>query len=270
MERLPRGILHRRTAESQFALSRVSPVPSLREYVQYYWVVRWDLRGRPPYEQRVLPNLSTHVVFGASSAGAWGPSRSVFAHVLRDRGVALGVRLVPGCCGAVLHVPAGDLRDGPRPLQAVLGTGSREIEEALHASASDSELAALADALFAGRVRPLTDSERRARDAVKLIATDPTITRVVHLAARSGTTVRALQRLFTAHVGTGPKWAIRVYRLNEAAARLATHSPPKQAELATELGYSDQAHFVREFTAMVGTPPASYERQQKVTEQARN
>jgi AraC-like DNA-binding protein len=30
------------------------------------------------------------------------------------------------------------------------------------------------------------------------------------------------------------------------------------AELAGELGYSDQAHLVRDFTAAVGTSPAAY------------
>ncbi len=251
-------------------MRKLPPAPPLREYVQYYWIVRWDLRGRPPHEQRVLPNLSTHVVFGTASAGVWGPSRSVFAHVLRDRGLALGVRVVPGCCGAVLGLPARDLRDGPRSLADVLGRAVRETEDAVRRERDDSELASVADALFTERIRPLTNSERRARDAVALIAGDPALTRVDDLAARTGMTVRALQRLFTTHIGTGPKWAIRVYRLGDAEARLSSDSPPSQAELAAELGYSDQAHFARDFTSLVGTPPASYRRQQKVTEQAQN
>ena len=34
-----------------------------------------------------------------------------------------------------------------------------------------------------------------------------------------------------------------------------------QASLAFEIGYSDQAHFIRDFKAMVGTTPAAYARQ---------
>ncbi|EIF00784.1 AraC family transcriptional regulator [Saccharomonospora glauca] len=270
MERTPRGILHRHAARTRFTLNRLPPAPSLREYVQYYWIVRWDLRGGPPYEQRVLPNLSTHVVFGTASAGVWGPSRSVFTQVLRDRGLALGVRVVPGCCGAVLGLPAGDLRDGPKSLPDVLGNTVRATEEAVCRGGPDSELTSLIDALFTGRVRPLTDSERRVRDTVALIAGDPTLTRVDELASRTGMTVRETQRLFTTHVGTGPKWAIRVYRLCDAEARLSSDSPPGQAELAAELGYSDQAHFARDFASLVGVPPGSYRRQQKVTERAQN
>jgi AraC-like DNA-binding protein len=33
------------------------------------------------------------------------------------------------------------------------------------------------------------------------------------------------------------------------------------AAVAVELGYSDQAHLVRDFTAAVGTPPARYARE---------
>ncbi|WP_433408449.1 helix-turn-helix domain-containing protein [Saccharomonospora azurea] len=265
MERMPQGILHRHAAESRFTVSRLRPDPSLREHVEYYWVVRWDLHGRPPHEQRVLPNLATHAVFGTGSTGVWGPSRSVFTQVLRDRGLALGVRVAPGCCRAVLGVPVTDLRAGPISLPQALGAAGQATDDAVRRASGDAELATVVDRLLTDRVRPLTGSERLARTAVSLLATDPAITRVDHLAGRTGMTVRALQRLFTGHIGTGPKWAIRVYRLNDAAARLASDSPPTQAALAAELGYSDQAHFVRDFTSLVGTPPGAYERQQKVT-----
>ncbi len=32
------------------------------------------------------------------------------------------------------------------------------------------------------------------------------------------------------------------------------------AELASDLGYADQAHLTREFTAMIGVPPTRYAR----------
>jgi AraC-like DNA-binding protein len=40
-------------------------------------------------------------------------------------------------------------------------------------------------------------------------------------ATEFGVGVRRLQRLFRDHVGAGPKWVIRRYRLHEAAARAA-------------------------------------------------
>lgn len=75
------------------------------------------------------------------------------------------------------------------------------------------------------------------------------------LAGETGMTVRNLQRLFTEHVGVGPKWLIRRYRLPEVTERMAAGGVIQWAELAADLGYADQAHFVRDFISMFGESP---------------
>ena len=90
---------------------------------------------------------------------------------------------------------------------------------------------------------------------------DGAIARADQLAAATGTGLRRLQRLFAEHVGVGPKWVIRRYRLHEATAR-AANGDLDLVRLAAELGYSDQAHLTRDFTALVGQPPARYARSQ--------
>jgi AraC-like DNA-binding protein len=72
---------------------------------------------------------------------------------------------------------------------------------------------------------------------------------------------RTLQRLFAKYVGVSPKWVIQRYRLHEAAEQLAAGSSIGQAALAADLGYSDQAHFVRDFKSVVGMTPLAYARQ---------
>nr|BFE68666.1 hypothetical protein GCM10020092_019670 [Actinoplanes digitatis] len=67
-----------------------------------------------------------------------------------------------------------------------------------------------------------------------------------------------MQRLFADYVGLGPKWVIRRYRLHEVGERLAAGADIDWARLVGELGYADQAHFTRDFTAMFGEPPTVY------------
>ncbi|MFJ9812726.1 DUF6597 domain-containing transcriptional factor [Streptomyces sp. NPDC101158] len=98
---------------------------------------------------------------------------------------------------------------------------------------------------------------------VDLVRTDRGMRRVSDLARSAGLSSRSLQRLFAAHVGVGPKWVILRYRIHEALERAEAGSataPPDWARLAAELGYSDQAHLVRDFTATVGVPPTTYAR----------
>ncbi len=78
------------------------------------------------------------------------------------------------------------------------------------------------------------------------------------LAGRCGTSVRRVQRLFAEHVGVGPKWVIRRYRLHEITERLADGVDIDWAVLAADLGYADQPHLSRDFRKIFGEPPTSY------------
>lgn len=85
------------------------------------------------------------------------------------------------------------------------------------------------------------------------------LTRVDDLAHRHHVGVRRVQRLFAEYVGASPKWVIRRYRMQEAAANAAV-GPVSWTRLAADLRYSDQAHFCRDFIANVGVAPSSYAR----------
>ena len=71
---------------------------------------------------------------------------------------------------------------------------------------------------------------------------------------------RTLQRLFRRHVGVGPKWVLQRARLHDAVDRIDRGGVRDLAALAVELGWFDQAHFTRDFTALVGQSPAAYAR----------
>ena len=87
---------------------------------------------------------------------------------------------------------------------------------------------------------------------------DRTITRVEEVVERFGIAPRTLQRVFQRYVGVSPKWVLRRYRLHEAAARLAEGTDRGWADIAADLGYFDQPHFIRDFTRAIGTTPAAY------------
>lgn len=82
--------------------------------------------------------------------------------------------------------------------------------------------------------------------------------RVADLAARSELSVRQFERRFTAAVGLPPKLYGRTARLARALA-VKKHRPKLGwAEVALATGYADQAHLVRECTALAGEPPTRF------------
>jgi AraC-like DNA-binding protein len=93
---------------------------------------------------------------------------------------------------------------------------------------------------------------------VARITADSALRRVDKLAATLDMPVRRLQRLFADYVGVSPKWVMRRARLHEAAERAERGGHVDWAELASNLGYADQAHLTRDFTATIGVPPSRY------------
>ncbi|WP_067650959.1 helix-turn-helix domain-containing protein [Nocardia harenae] len=55
-----------------------------------------------------------------------------------------------------------------------------------------------------------------------------------------------------------PKWVLRRYRVRELARRLERGAEIDWPLLAADLGYADQAHFVRDCTRMLGEPPTRF------------
>jgi len=268
--RIPRGIVAEATARTMFTLTRHPPAPELADFVEYHWVLRWDRRGEPPHEQRVLPNLSVHATFFPGASGVYGPSRDVFSHRLSGRVQGLGVRFRPGCFRVFLDGPVSDIADRSVPLRDVFGPAAIPAAESVRAAAGDAQMVRAIDNLLIANPVRLSPAARQAAEAVESIARDPGITRVVQLCADTGLTTRSIQRLFAEHVGCPPKWAIRIYRLNDAAQRLVTEGEPDYAGLAVRLGYSDQSHFIRDFRTVTGQSPADYTRTARTPEPDRD
>jgi len=222
------------------------PAADLSPFVAGYWAAEWDLRGQEPYRQKIVPYPDVHLTFRDGDAVVRGPERRYVVRVLEGRGRVFGVRFRPGCFRPFLGAAVATITGRSLPAAAVFGPGlpqgdQRAVEEFLRQ-----------------RLPPPDPLAEQAAAIVALVQAEPRLTRVDALAERAGVGVRRLQRLFAEYVGLGPKWVIRRYRLHEVGERLAAGVEIDWAALAGELGYADQAHFVRDFTAVVGESPTHY------------
>jgi AraC-like DNA-binding protein len=77
--------------------------------------------------------------------------------------------------------------------------------------------------------------------------------------------IRTLQRIFRREIGIGPKEVITRVRLQEAAERLLRSPGLACGDLAQDMGYFDQAHFIRDFKSVVGVSPEAYRRRQSAS-----
>lgn len=222
----------------------LTPSADLAPYVARYWIAEWHYAR--PYRQLIVPYPNVHLSFGVGGAEVHGVASGHVFKDLHGRGQVFGVAFHPGCFRPFLGRPVRSITDRAVP-------GSQIFRGSPH-RATINEIETM---LRANLPTPDPMSEL-ATDLVARITAEPTIIRVDDLAEQVGTTVRQLQRLFAEHVGVGPKWVIRRYRLHEVTERMAAGADTDWAALAAELGYADQAHFVRDFSKMFGESPTKY------------
>ena len=56
MAGLGRGVLRQALAAERFTLVRYESSAALEPFVDFIWVLHWDLRGQKPHEQSILPH----------------------------------------------------------------------------------------------------------------------------------------------------------------------------------------------------------------------
>jgi AraC-like DNA-binding protein len=257
-----RGVLRPGLAATRFQLARRPPSAGLAPFVDFYWILRWDLRGRGAHEQTILPHPSVNLAFEQCGAGIYGVDRRLFTRSLSGSGRVFGVRFRAGCFRPFWRAPISELTNRVVPAVRIFGPEAEETRHAImRADAladADTVMTDQAEALLCS-VRPERDAAaEQAAELVARITADPALRRVDQLAAASGTSARSLQRLFADYVGVSPKWVMRRARLHEAAERADGGELVEWAELAADLGYADQAHLTRDFTATIGIPPTHY------------
>ena len=247
-------------AAQRFRLARSESAADLKPFVENFWIVAWDLRGQEPHVQKTLPYPCVHLVFDAGRTAIFGVMRGAFEYRQEGVGRVLGVRFRAGGFRGVLGGSVATITDRTIPLSSVYELDVEAAEASVLGAEGDTGMMQAAEAILRTRMPPADETAGVVSGIVERIEADRTINRVDELAAQVGLGERALQRLFSDYVGVSPKWVIRRFRLHDAASRLANAEDVNLTYLAQELGYADQAHFARDFKAMVGRSPSDYRR----------
>jgi AraC-like DNA-binding protein len=256
-----RGILNPKTGEAKFQLSRHLPSIDLAFFVQRYWYVCWDLTGQEPYRQEVIQYPCVNLVFEKDKSGVFGVASVKSSHLLEGKGKAFAVKFNPGAFYPFVKTPVSEFTDACVTLEQVFGVDSKPLEDAILSRGDVAEMIEMVECFLRERLPERDHNVVVVNQIIDCIIADRMITKVDDIVDRVGINKRALQRLFRQYVGVSPKWVIQRFRLHEAAEMLDTGTVSDLTRMALDLGYFDQAHFIKDFKTVVGKTPAEYARQ---------
>jgi len=264
------GILRPDEFARHAELSRSPAGAEVAHWVENHWALRWNLPEGRSFASQVLPHptCSLTVELGTHPRPEVPPGEVVvvtgvvtrrFDVDVQGSGRVAGVRFRPGGLAALTGCDASEWTDTVVPARTVLPATTCGVladpalaeEPASWAGAAEAALLERAD----GRTDPRYD------ELLGIVADmlgDRTLVTVAEVGQRHGLSARSLQRLFTRYVGIGPKRVLARYRMHDAVTEIDDGFDGPLLDLAIRYGWYDQAHFTRDFTALVGVAPGAY------------
>ncbi|MEJ7685896.1 MAG: AraC family transcriptional regulator [Variovorax sp.] len=144
------------------------------------------------------------------------------------------------------------------PLEALWGAGAGAALARIHDAGTPTAQLAVLEALLIARLtlRPQAMHPVVAQALLRLGSGPP----IRELVDGSGYSHRHFVALFREAVGLPPKRLERVLRFQRAIGARTRFGNTPWADVAVHAGYSDQAHFNREFRDIAGMTPQAYAR----------
>ncbi len=252
------------------------PKPVLRAFVKTLWASDQTGETLPPIadRERVLPTGMMHLVFRLADHPL-----HLYEGIDDTRGRTVGLAIVGGACatsymknvsrpvrtvGAQLYpgvaqllfgVPADKLSGVHTPLGDLWGSSADKARQRLaDAGSLDGGLDVL-ESILVGRLPTVRGLHPVVAHALERFSETDLVRDVV---SETGYSHRRFIQLFLRAVGLKPKVFCRIIRFQRMLERLDRSPSSSWAGLALNSGYSDQAHFNREFREFAGVSPSQY------------
>lgn len=266
------GILRPQEFSRHVTLERSDTAPALTPWVEYHWMLQWDLPPGTIFPSAVIPHPSCNVTVERGTARrpeadgeevlVTGVATRRFEVEVHESGWVHGVKLRPGALTALTSHDAKVLVDRTVPAKEVLPVVVHDRLDTLDTGMAPAEATAAASSALELLLPTVPDAsyDLLLRVISDMLA-DRSLLRVSQVVDRHRIDRRALERLFAHYVGVGPKWVLSRYRMHDVVTTLDEGYDGSLADLAATYGWFDQAHFSRDFVALVGCPANTYRRQ---------
>ena len=197
---------------------------------------------------------------GAVVSGAYGKG---FITDGEEEAFIMGVHFKPGGAFPFLGVPTDELADTHVDLETLWGCSARRLREQLCEASTVADRFQILEQALIDHVFQTMEHHYAVSTALESFGSRIDIT-VRDIAKGLGLSERRFIQVFKSEVGATPKLFSRVQRFQRARAIIhGREDSVDWAGIATECGYFDQSHLIRDFQQFCGTSPAAYFRQYK-------
>ena len=235
------------------------PDLKLQKFIYCYWTLHTMEPLEKSFTYRVVADGCIDVFFELSKPNesfVMGFCKQYTEFELASSFNYIGIRFLPSMFTQLFKVDASELSNRDQPLDLVVPDLAKYIQEHFLSSTTLDIIQELLDAYFQNYLYGVElDEDDRFYNALQIIFKQQGALHV-EKDLNTGLSPRQLRRKFQYYIGTSPKTFGKVIRFqNILRAKPSTQSLQKN-KLFYDVGYYDQAHFIKEFKHLYGVVPS--------------
>lgn len=245
--------------KQQVRYTEYLPHPELQAFIYCYWELKTLTVLDQPFSYRVVTDGCIDVFFELKKPDenfVMGFCKKYTEFPLDSSFHYVGVRFLPTMFTQVFKIDASILSNKFQQLSNILPEASIMIKDQFGAEIPSGKLAAQFDqVLFELVDEKQFDHDHRLYDAIDIILRNFGVV-ILETDINTGVSQRQLRRLFKFYIGDTPKSFSKVVRFQNILKAKPSTQSLKQNKLFYDLGYYDQAHFIKDFKNFYGVTPA--------------
>ena len=236
----------------------VFPTPELADYIYCYWELKSQERLKDSFPYRVVADGCMDILWEVSSPHipyVVGYADSFTEFPLGTTFHYRGIRFLPSAFPLGFQVNAQELRNHFESLDSVLPRLAIQLTQVLEQAKEWEELKEKLDHFFQYQLlkEPQKLDPRLAHAIEYILRQHGSLSTTRDLDV--GLSPRQLRRVFQFYIGDSPKSFCKVVRFQSLLRAKPSRESLRKNKLFFDLGYYDQAHFIKEFKRMYGESP---------------
>jgi AraC-like DNA-binding protein len=252
-------------------IKEYKPSPELSPYVEFFWTGIFNINSVDNYVQRVVPNGYVELIIHLSDDHCELLQRNAFSpspdytliglftepydvHFRKSVSV-FGIRLKPEGVYHVFGMPASEIHKDFADMEIIAGKHFRKYCLKLREQNQLTQMIFLTEEYLRRNVSNNKLNLYYLNHAAEMIRMRKGKISINDLAGKVYISSRQLEREFRQKIGLSPKSYMRIARLNEVNRRINSGNRIDLTHLSHSIGYSDQAHFIRDFKCFTGESP---------------
>ncbi len=248
---------------------RIEPSKKLSALVECYWFINTDIDSPVIAKEYMHPEGGVGIIFNYADPLQFDGIEQAAPCILdgtntltRELGLngvldAVGIRFKTTGAHLLFSLPLNELKNETLSLADTPLKNYPDLYSKLsHAKTLSAKVSTLENWLCKSLLSEVNTSNV-VKQSLQLIKHQKGVVTIESVAKTLNFNQRRIERLFNSQVGITPKEYSRNLRIKAARAYIKSNNH-SFSEIAYDLGYYDQAHFINQFKKVTGTTPRDY------------